>query len=187
MVYSKIHSTLLRNSRCGPNLAPAIRATKPFGFTLIEVIVVTAIIGLMATFLVGALIQDSDRIAKLEAQRFVAVAQEVSDEAVFTGTPHKIAFAADGYSVEPLIASGASASTLNELHRQRKVAEEVRFRVFFFDIDANDDEFDASIQIDTLGTFSPFEVRFIGDESEFVVSLDDKGQLQLLTEGVIGS
>ena len=42
------------------------------GFTLLEIMVVTAIIGVMATLLVGAVMQDNDRTAKLEAERFMA-------------------------------------------------------------------------------------------------------------------
>ena len=94
------------------------------GFTLLEVIVVTAIIGIMASFLVGILIQDNDRVARLEAGRFLAVMNELMDEAILTGAAYKVSFSTSSYTTEPLLTTESSGS-IDGLLGERRLAEEV--------------------------------------------------------------
>ena len=55
---------------------------KSQGFTLIEIIVVVAIIGIIVAFVVIKISRDTDRLASLEAKRFQALIYEVRDEAI---------------------------------------------------------------------------------------------------------
>ena len=80
----------------------------------------------MATLLVGALIQDNDRIAKLEAERFASVIIELQDEAVLAGTPYAVTLESNGYTtIAPFDPGSASES---ELLRRRSLQEGVRLK-----------------------------------------------------------
>ncbi len=100
-------------SETGRPNKPVARAT---GFTLLEVMVVVAIIGVM---LVVVRISLPDRAAdalKIEAQRFVQTLNDCRDTAVLSGNPTGIRITAGSYDLEryhhgwqPLPAVGATA------------------------------------------------------------------------------
>ena len=58
---------------------------KQRGFTLIEIMVVVIVIALISVVVMGSLGGNNDRDARLEANRFMAVVNEVRDEAVISG------------------------------------------------------------------------------------------------------
>ena len=146
------------------------------GFTLLEVIVVTAIIGIMASFLVGILIQDNDRVARLEAGRFLAVMNELMDEAILTGAAYKVSFSTSSYTIEPLLTTESSGS-IDGLLGERRLAEGITLAVTIFDIAEEDETLDRRVVVEPLGEVSEFEVVFIGDNSEYWLTQDNKGQL----------
>ncbi len=88
---------LTPTSATGRSNSPVTRTT---GFTLLEVMVVVAIISVM---LVVVRISLPDRAAdalKLEAQRFVHTLNDCRDTAILSGSPAGIRIAADRYGVE---------------------------------------------------------------------------------------
>lgn len=181
---------------------PAISRSK--GFTLIEVMVGVAIFAVLAGLIVGSIQSNVDRNAKLEAQRFIAVVNEVRDEALISGKTLilKLDEEAAVYSFEVFGArdsqsegdSGSNESNAEDLLlRSRRLHKSVEVKWDLLDeIVDEDNEFDTgegeSIDIveerafiTALGEITPFEVRFRGEEVDFVVALNDDGVLNLDT------
>ena len=181
---------------------PAISRSK--GFTLIEVMVGVAIFAVLAGLIVGSIQSNVDRNAKLEAQRFIAVVNEVRDEALISGKTLilKLDEEAAVYSFEVFGArdsqsegdSGSNESNAEDLLlRSRRLHKSVEVKWDLLDeIVDEDNEFDTgegeSIDIvkerafiTALGEITQFEVRFRGEEVDFVVALNDDGVLNLDT------
>ncbi len=167
----------IRFTRCSERM-PLVQQR---GFTLIEIIVVTAIIGIMATFLVGALLQDNDRIAKLEAQRFVTVVAELQDEAVLAGTPFTLQLNSHSYTIASALAESNGSnhdSLIGERHLQDGVALTANISVLDPDLNgANDAPQQQLVLIDTMGEVTPFEALFIGDKLRYRAFFNEEGQL----------
>jgi general secretion pathway protein H len=74
-----------------------MRAARPTGnrcgFTLVELLVVLAVIGICVTLIVAHAAPDERAIVQLEAERLAQLLDVAGDEARFTGTP--VAWAAD--------------------------------------------------------------------------------------------
>lgn len=161
--------------------AKSVLRVQQRGFTLIEIIVVTAIIGIMATFLVGALLQDNDRIAKLEAQRFVTVVAELQDEAVLAGTPFTLELNSHSYTIATALAESSAAnqdSLLGERHLQDGVALTAKILALDTQLEgASDAPRRQQVLIDTMGEITPFEAFFIGDELRYRAYFNEEGQL----------
>ena len=79
-----------------PNSAPPRVA----GFTLLEVMMVVAIIGVMLVVVRVSLPDSAADTLKLEATRFVATLNDCRDTAVLSGSPSGIRIAAGGYGLE---------------------------------------------------------------------------------------
>jgi len=166
-----------------------------------------AIFAVLAGLIVGSIQSNVDRNAKLEAQRFIAVVNEVRDEALISGKTLilKLDEEAAVYSFEVFGAKdaqseGESGSSSSEpkaedfLLRSRRLHDSVKVKwELFEEIVDEDNEFDIedeesidileeSAFITALGEITPFEVRFRGEEVDFVVALNDDGVLNLDTK-----
>lgn len=122
--------------------------------------------------------RSTDRSARLEAQRFMAVVNEVRDEAVIAGENYALMVDDKGqtYHFESLRAGGSSSST-DGLFKTRSVREDVKVEwdVLEFVSDSPDDK--PKVYISSLGEITPFEMRLSGDEHDYIVFIDDEGQL----------
>jgi len=118
------------------------------GFTLIEIMVVVIIIAVMSVAVVSSLNGNNDRAARLQANRFMAVVNEVRDEAIIAG---------DNFA---LIVDDKSGSYRFESARSAVATGEPK------------------VLISPLGDITPFEARFEGTDLTYVISVDDEGQLQ---------
>ena len=171
---------------------PHLKSRRSAGFTLIEIIIVVAIIGTMVAFLGLSLSRDTDRMARLEAKRFHAVVNEVRDEAILVGQNYLLSVndKSGSYSFSSMLADGGQPAIYEDgLLKLRKVQNGVnmKWQVFeqFEDDDEDEDDSgsnDAVVLISSLGEITPFEASFIGDESAVTVYLDDKGQLAQTTK-----
>jgi type II secretion system protein H len=95
------------------------------GFTLIELIVVVAIIGIFASFIAAKVSRDSDRIARLEAKRFVALVAEARDESIISGMTLALTVDARNSRYEFFqLADGWSELQDNPMFKPRSVAKE---------------------------------------------------------------
>ena len=164
-----------------------------------------AIFAVLAGLIVGSIQSNVDRNAKLEAQRFIAVVNEVRDEALISGKTLILtldeeaavySFAVFGARDSQSEGDSGSSEPKTEdlLLRSRRLHGSVKVRWDLFEeIVDEDNEFDVedeeSIEIvekrafiTALGEITPFEVRFRGEEVDFVVALNDDGALNLDTK-----
>lgn len=146
------------------------------GFTLIEIIVVVAIIGIVVAFVGINMARDTDRLARLEAKRFHIIVNEVRDEAILTGSnfilmvDDKALF----YDFEAQIPELNSVSNDGLLSR-RSLEQGVELS---WDVFAQNDSDSAQVLISPLGEITPFNIGFIGSEQRYHVFVNDEYQLE---------
>lgn len=172
---AQIYMTLLKSraihgSRPGMPLAS--------GFTLIEIMVVVAIIGVMVAMLGMSMTRDTDRLARLEAMRFHAIVNEVRDEAVLSGEAFLLSVeeSAASYFFSGIVAN-RDTSRDDGLLRRRQVEGGVGVRWEVLDNLDDNDEKVAMALISPLGEITPFEMSFIGDQNTYLVFIDEQNQL----------
>jgi len=147
------------------------------GFTLIEILVVVVIIGLMVALLTINLSRDLDRLARLEAERFLAIVNEVRDEAIISGESFILTVdeRQSNYRFEAA-RQGRSNSNDDGLLRPRSLQEGLKLDwEVFEDVE---DEGEDRVLISPLGDVTPFDARFVGEEFEFHVFVNDENQLE---------
>jgi general secretion pathway protein H len=155
------------------------------GFTLIEIMVVVVIIGLMASFLVVSVAQDLDRLARLESQRFMAVVNEIRDEAIIAGEAFVM-----------VVDKKSRTYSFNSLRENRSIAQDdglfkvravkkgldLDWDVFEqFEQETNDDSA-PQVFISPLGEITPFDVRFGGEKLDYHVFINEENQLERRSE-----
>ena len=164
------------------------------GFTLIEVMVGVAIFAILSAMIVASIQSNADRNAKLEAQRFIAVVNSVRDEALISGKTLTLEMDEKGanYSFAVYGAEDKGAGPIDTLFRSRHLHKSVTVKWEILDqlVDEGD-EFESEADSDNfleerafitpLGELTPIEVRFQGDDNDYVVALDDEGLLALTT------
>ncbi len=164
-------------------------------FTLIEVMVGVAIFAVLSALIVGSLQSNADRNAKLEAQRFIAVVNEVRDEAVISGKTFVLQMNEKGKNYEfTLFGSDEQAQGADDrLLRPRDLHESVKLKWEVYDDFDEDDPFapqadaeqdsaedtDPRVFVTALGELTPFKARFVGEDNDFIVELNDDGVLDM--------
>ena len=179
------------------------------GFTLIEIMVVVVIAAVMVSLVGIRINRDNDRIASLEANRFMAILNEVRDEALLTGRVYALQFNQFERSYQFYTNPSAWQEIKGDrLFRERKFPEGITFEVDIEDI-KNDDEpesedagdaavsdgeneenagEDASgsginlsnyILISPVEELTPFSLVLIGDDYRYQVALNDEQRLAL--------
>jgi general secretion pathway protein H len=156
------------------------------GFTLIEIMVVVAIIGTMVALIGVSMTRDTDRLARLESERFHAIVNEVRDESILMGQSFFLEVQAkEGrYAFEGVLGNqqiGYDDGLLKP--RQVEQGVELRWEVYAqFDGEGDDEDDDdktegPKVLISPLGEITPFVVSFIGDEVTYEVFIDEESQL----------
>ena len=139
--------------------------------------VVVIIIAIMSVAVVSSLGGSSDRAARLQADRFMAVVNEVRDEAIITGDSFILTLdeRIGSYQFESTRSSG---DIKDSLLKKRTVDEQVELEWDVFEVLDTDNEANSRVLISPLGELTPFEVRFEGSELAYIVQLNDDGQLE---------
>ena len=149
------------------------------GFTLIEIMVVVLIMGLMVALLTVNLSRDLDRLARLEANRFLAIVNEVRDEAIIAGESFILTVNESNSSYHFTAAQQANTQTSgDDLFKSRFLQKGLGLDWKVFE-DFNGER-SARVLITPLGEITPFDARFVGDETEFHVLVNDENQLERL-------
>ena len=153
------------------------------GFTLIEIMVVVTIIGVMVAYLGISLSRDIDRLASLEAKRFHAIVDEVRDEAILTGEAYLLMVdkSSSTFSFSG-VRSDRQTNNDDGLLKQRALEKGVTVDWQVFDQFDDDEEYDPKVLISPLGEITPFEVTFTGELNEYIVFINDDGQLERRVE-----
>lgn len=145
--------------------------------------VVVTIIGVMVAYLGISLSRDFDRLAALEAKRFHAIVDEVRDEAVLTGEAYLLMV---DKSSSTFSFSGARSDRQTNyddgLLKQRTLEKGVTVDWEVFDQFDDDEEYDPKVLISPLGEITPFEVVFTGELNEYIVFINNDGQLERRVE-----
>jgi len=148
------------------------------GFTLIEIMVVVVIIGLMVALLTINLSKDLDRLAGLEAERFQLIVDEVRDEAIISGDSFLLYIEPKNRSYYFDAARQGRINTNDGGLLDRRVLQE-GLNVDWDVLEYVDDESTTDkVLISPLGEITPFNARFIGEEREYRVFINDDNQLE---------
>lgn len=155
------------------------------GFTLIEIVVVLAIIGTMIAVIGFNLSNDTDRLARLEAERFLTVVGEVRDEAILVGENFFLLLDEKSMSYKfEGVRADRSTSLDDGLLRERIAGKGVELQWEVLDDledDPGDDRRPPRVLITALGEITPFDAWFSGDEYEYHVFVNDENQLEQKT------
>ena len=152
------------------------------GFTLIEIIVVVSIVALLAAVVTVSIGSNTDRHARLQAQRFMAVVNNVQDKAILTGGYFALQINEDAGSYEFSVLHQADLSVPDsDITRPRIVTEGVKLNWEVLEDLPNDDS-DPQVLISGLGEISLFEARFGGDDTDFVVFVTEDGVIDVREE-----
>ncbi len=177
--YKQSHSSnfLLFKNVSHPNFQYRHISAAQRGFTLIEIMVVVVIIAVVSVAVVSSLSGSDDRAARLQADRFMAVVNEVRDEAIIAGDNFILSVdeRAGTYRFESVYSQIGSNDSLL---KNRKVDSEVELKWDVFE--AFEDDLDAKpkVLISSLGEITPFEASFAGSDLKYVVLVNDDGQLE---------
>ena len=163
------------------------RATNPRhanGFTLLEIIVVVAIIGTIVAVVGVNFGNDTDRLARLEAQRFRVVVDEVRDEAIITGESYYLIVDNDKYNYFfEGVRANRNTSKDEGLFRVRTTQQGVALDwEVFEEFDEQEDERLSRVLISPLGEITSFDAWFEGKEFEYHVYVNDENNLERRTE-----
>jgi len=160
-----------------PNSQYRQKSAAQQGFTLIEIMVVVVIIAVVSVAVVSSLSGSDDRAARLQADRFMAVVNEVRDEAIIAGDNFVLSVdeRAGTYGFESVYSQLGSNDSLL---KNRKVDSEVELKWDVFEVFEDDLDAKPKVLISSLGEITPFEASFAGSDLKYVVLVNDDGQLE---------
>jgi general secretion pathway protein H len=141
--------------------------------------VVVVIIAVMSVAISLSFGDTSDRAARLQANRFIAVVNEVRDEAIIAGQDYALVVdeKSQTYSFQAARANGRSPVG-DVLFKTRKIEPNVEIEWQVFEVFEDDKETKPKVLISSLGEMTPFELSFGGKSVSFTVFLNDDGQLE---------
>ncbi|MFN4262955.1 MAG: type II secretion system minor pseudopilin GspH [Thioalkalivibrionaceae bacterium] len=180
-------------------MRPRARA---MGFTLLEVMIVVAIVGLLAGMATLSLSATAGREVDQAANRFEQVAMLVRDEAMLLGQPRAIGLALDGYAVLVMVEMDEGQrswapleSVIDEagvLAAQTFTQSDVQMSASVGNrrvrLEPADRGFDRQlVQISGTGEFEPFELRFARRDGRHVVVVSVSDEADRLQRATVAS
>jgi len=152
------------------------------GFTLIEIIIVVAIIGIVVAFVGVKISRDADRLARLESERFQAIVNEVRDEAIIEGATYILEVDDKAFTYMFRVYGQDDGDGLDDLLAERKVEPgvEIEWDVLEVVDNENKDETDSGevVVITPLGEITLFDIAFRGSDLEYHVFINEDYQLE---------
>ena len=132
----------------------SMRTSHPRGFSLLEILVVLAIISIAMTTVSLSLFRPASKTFDVELQRLELITQMASERAVLLGREHRIVMAPEGYRVEERFSGSWRLLTASPFQAR---PWPVGFRVNASQID---------VPISTAGAVAESEVSFsLGNQS----------------------
>lgn len=174
----------MTTSATGPCNKPRHHRIPAGGFTLLEVLVVVAIIGIVLTFAVLAI--GGDRRAEeleRESRQFAELLRLAEEQAVLRGEEWAVQIAPEQYRFLLYGDKGWQILDGDELFRTRELAEDTRLEL---EIEGRDVELETSedpkptLIILSSGEASPFIARFsaAATEARYQVTADARGDIR---------
>lgn len=149
------------------------------GFTLLEIMLVVALIGISLTLLTLSFDRDTGKVAKQEARRFAALIEHVREESVVTGrsvavevdeSAQQYQFLQPGESWEPIKG--------DDVLRPRQLPEFLNVTLEL--LESRQGNGPLLVIVDAMGEITPFELTIRADSGAYTVALDP-GQNVLVT------
>lgn len=166
-----------RRSRPQRSLPNGGIRTRQLGFTLLEIMVVVALIVLTVSLIGVNLGRDLDQLAELEARRFARLVEHVRDESILSGKTYAIKIDEAGRSYQFLEAEDGWKSVVrDDVLRQRHIPEPLSIR---FEVPQQTVASQALVVIQGLGQITPFRLFVAGEKFWHVVSLDDSTNIRI--------
>jgi len=152
---------------------------KQHGFTLIEIMVVVIIIAVMSVAVSLSLGGNTDRNARLQANRFMAVVNEVRDEAIIAGDNYALTVEEKARTYRFAgTRQKSSASGDDALFKARTLDPNLEIQWEVFEVLEDDQEADPKVIITSLGEITPFELHFGGNNKTYTIFINDDGDLE---------
>lgn len=130
-------------------------------------------------FVAGSIRSDVDRLARLEAERFMLVVNEVRDEAIISGEHFILSIDEDAGTYQfDAVRSERSTAQDDGLFRPRKIEQEVKLDWEVFENFSDDSDQEPRVLISPLGEITLFEATFGGDEQNVLVVVNDENLLE---------
>ena len=123
--------------------------------------------------------RSTDRHARLEINRFMAVVNEVRDEAVIAGEAFALEVDKKGRIYRFVrTRAGASATTEDNLLKTRAIRDDIDMDWEVYDVIEPEEGTKPRVLISSLGEITPFELTLSGDEHDYIVFVNDEGVLE---------
>lgn len=140
------------------------------GFTLLEMMVVVALIAISATFAVINLDRNNDDVAQLEARRFAQLVEHARDESILSGRPYAVQVDPVARSYTFLQFGGEWTQVDNDdVFRRRELPVDLDMS---FET-PSDPGAGGLLVIEGLGVITPFVLTVRGDTRTYKVSVDE--------------
>jgi len=141
--------------------------------------VVVIIIAVVSAAVATTMGRSSDRNARLEAKRFMAVVNEVRDEAIIAGENFTLTLdeGAQRYQFSRTRES-ASDHGDGKLLKPRTVKDGIELEWEVLEVFEEEVETPPKVLITSLGEITPFEFRLVGDRNEYIIFVNEEGQLE---------
>lgn len=156
----------------------------PAGFTLLEMLVVVAIIGIVLTFAMLAIGGDrrGEELAR-ESQQFGELLKLASEQAVLRGEEWAVQINPQEYRFLIFVNDKWALQQFDELFRARALAKDTELD---FELEGRaviletSNEFKPTLMLLSSGEISPFSAEFSADDTElrYQVRADAKGRIQ---------
>ena len=152
--------------------------TRQDGFTLLEMMLVVALIGLTVTFIGLRFDRNPDKAAQLEAQRFKGLLEQLRDESLYTGRPYAIQIDLESGSYTFYRVSQQWSEIVDDdLFKTRTIPHNLSLS--YEDPLPSSSEQTPRIVVEALAGVSPFRLGFIGKDWVYLLEVDDRQRLTI--------
>ncbi len=165
-----------------PGHAPMRRVEA--GFTLLEIMVVVALVGVAIAMINLNLSPDPGRAAEREGERAAALLRQLQEESLLRGRPLALVFdeVAQRYGFEVAESGQWRALDKDDVFRPRRVLEPVSAALTVNgksrdEAEGEADEAPGRIIVDPLGQVTPFDMTFSAGDARVAVTLDAFGAI----------
>ena len=158
--------------------------TKQHGFTLIEIVVVVAIISIALTMATISIGDPQVKRMKQSSERVAALIQLVKEQAIFNSRDYALSIWDSGYAFYSLNENGWIPVEDDRIFRPRKLPDGLEFVLHLDGLEVileRQDKKKPQIFITSDGEISPFQLEISDlDELIYQINFDESGEFELV-------